>query len=890
MSGEMEHQVMMHGISAGEGWITWNPSMLMRTAFLFYPIIAASFTCHAQVAVIWEMDTGGPGTQVARSVSQNSDDGFIIAGYTQSDFAIATRSGHVARIDANGNLLWEHTLGGSNHDQFERAAQTPDGGFLLVGYSRSLDGDVLGNQGGQDVWVVKLDGSGEIQWQRSLGGSSHDYGSAFVQMDGGGFLIIGSSESINGDVTAPLGGRDIWLVQLSDEGEVVANRSYGGTLSDTGVDIARTSDGGHVILGGTQSSNGDVTCAGSGYRLWIAKLGVAGDVQWNKCFTGSTGVGITPSEIHQTTDGGYVVAGTAHFNDTSNDYWVLKLDAAGETQWERNMGSNVDDYGNSIKQTPDGGYIVAGEYWDPETDGNYGIFKLDADGETEWSAFLGGDYHDAAYSITLTSDGNYVVAGEGDPAYDDGTPDDGYGNFWVVKFTTSFNAITGRLFIDFNGNGVQDAGEPSLSNHGIHEAGTGRFTLTNAQGDYSLLVLEPGAFSTSPSAVQHYLANPASHTSQFAGLNEEEGDNDFAFQPVAAVNDLKVTLTPMSPFRPGFNAYYNVHYKNVGTMASTGTLVFKADQMLAYMDGSTTPTMLNADSIVWDLPTLAPYEEGDILITLEVDVDAVLGSEIISMARVDAASGDAVPENNISTWPVTVTGAYDPNDIQVDKETVLISDVPSSPYLEYLIRFQNTGNDTAFTVIVKNPISALVDPATFEFLGSSHPTVATFNANELALWFQFDNILLPDSNVNEALSHGFVRYRMRTRNDLSLGDLITGHAEIFFDFNAPVITNTASTEVVLFASVAEAKMDAGLVLFPNPTSGDITLAYELISAALVQMEMYSLTGQLIGTMVSTLQPAGQHRVELSTELLAPGVHYLRMTINGQVMTRKVVKM
>jgi hypothetical protein len=147
---------------------------------------------------------------------------------------------------------------------------------------------------------------------------------------------------------------------------------------------------------------------------------------------------------------------------------------------------------------------------------------------------------------------------------------------------------------------------------------------------------------------------------------------------------------------------------------------------------------------------------------------------------------------------VYTTGSFDPNDILVNEDTLTTTQLSNAPWLEYIIRFQNTGNDTAFTVKILNPIDTnKLNLSTFEFVNASHPVNLNWINYQRNMEFKFENILLPDSNSNEPLSHGFVRYRIQPKTNLSAGDSITNFAAIYFDFNEPVITNTAKTIIVL---------------------------------------------------------------------------------------------
>ena len=261
-----------------------------------------------------------------------------------------------------------------------------------------------------------------------------------------------------------------------------------------------------------------------------------------------------------------------------------------------------------------------------------------------------------------------------------------------------------------------------------------------------------------------------------------EKTEDFAFQPTGTVNDLHVSVTAINAFRPGFRGKYSIHYKNFGTTTLTPSFIFHPDTAAAFDSSSVIPDIISPDSVAWNLQSLSPFEEGTILVWVNISSALVFGDTISSFASVEPDSGDSFPSDNIDTLYTRITGSFDPNDILVDRVNIFTTEL-STIYLEYTIRFQNTGNDTAFTVKINNPVSDKVDPASFVFLESSHPVNVNYISQDNTFRFQFDNLLLPDSNINEAGSHGFLKYRIKPEATLLAGELITSKAYIYFDFN-----------------------------------------------------------------------------------------------------------
>ena len=352
-------------------------------------------------------------------------------------------------------IQWRQSLGGSDKDQAYSIQQTSDGGYIIAGWSSSTDDDVTGNHGNSDYWIVKLAKSGQMEWQSSFGGSRGDVATSITQTSDGGYVVAGLSFSTDGDVTGNHGGSDSWIVRLTSAGVMEWQKSLGGSRDERANSIQQTSDGGYIVAGVSNSNDGDVTPRNGTSILndyWIVKLTTAGSIAWQKSLGGSGRDEAT--SIQQTSDGGYIVAGWSRSNDgdvtshngasDSTDFWIVKLANVGAIQWQKSLGGSSHEYAYSIKQTADNGYIVAG--WSSsengDVTGNHGgndswIVKLTMTGEMEWQQSFGGSGGDGAASIQQTSDGGYVVAGGSESTDGDVTGNHGSGDVWVVKVASA---------------------------------------------------------------------------------------------------------------------------------------------------------------------------------------------------------------------------------------------------------------------------------------------------------------------------------------------------------------------------------------------------------------------------------------------------------------------
>ena len=312
-------------------------------------------------------------------------------------------------------IEWQKSLGGSEDDYVRLIEQTADEGYIIVGMSTSTDGDVTGNNGFWDYWVVKLDASGSITWEKSLGGSTFDHGHSIQQTADGGYIVVGDSKSNDGNVTVNNDFNKIWIIKLDASGNIMWQSSFGGWSDDHGYSVQQTANGGFIIAGDSESNEDDVSGNNGGRDCWIVRLDATGNIIWKKSLGGS-GYDYATS-IQQMTDAGYIVAGNSESlngdvtgNNGAIDYWIVKLDATGNTMWQKSLGGSGDDSAISIQQTTEGGYVVAGNSDSNNGDitGNNGEFKMiDAQGREVLTGKMNGIEH--TINISNLTKGVYSV-------------------------------------------------------------------------------------------------------------------------------------------------------------------------------------------------------------------------------------------------------------------------------------------------------------------------------------------------------------------------------------------------------------------------------------------------------------------------------------------------
>ncbi len=388
--------------------------------------------------VAWTANFGGTGDDSARSLIQTNDGGYAVLGMTNStdgdltSKALPVNDYWLVKLNADGSLDWQKTYGGSQDDQGQQVIQTSDGGYAITGYAMSDDGDGSNNEGFHDNWILRLDVSGNILWEKSFGFSGHDHSYDLVETADGGFFFSGFLDvtSSNGEgstdkssLTAH-GVGEFWGTKIDGDGNLEWRKFFGGTNNDRSFGVVNAHDGGYVLTGSSESDDFDVTEPKGSYDFWAVKVDKNGNFVWESSFGGS---GIDQAQdILATTDGGYVIVGNTFSSDTQvtknqgqSDVWLIKIDANGQLVWQKSFGGSGFDAAHSVRPTADGGFLVCGnsKSFDGDVAENFGendiwIFKTDASGTMQWEESFGGLSLDFGYDAIETTEGNIVLIGE----------------------------------------------------------------------------------------------------------------------------------------------------------------------------------------------------------------------------------------------------------------------------------------------------------------------------------------------------------------------------------------------------------------------------------------------------------------------------------------------
>ena len=375
---------------------------------------------------VWSQTYGGTSYDQAESLVETSDGGYAIAGFTHC-FGAGEADFWLVKVDSEGNMEWNKTYGGPDYEWARSLIETSDGGYALAGYTRSF------GAGEYDFWLVKTDAYGNMEWNKTYGGPEHELFTSLVVTSDGGYALAGSTAAATPWAS--------WLVKTDAYGNMEWNKTYGGTELDSVYSLVEASDGGYALAG----TKFYLDAGESATDLWLLKTDAFGNMEWNQTYE------VVPSLVDRafskalgslvaTSDGGYAITGVSSVFG-SEDFWLVKTDAAGSMEWNQTYGGPDLDWPTSLITTSDGGYTLAGTTNSSGAgDRDFWLIKTDSSGNMEWKKTYGGTEDDMAYSLIATSNGGYVLAGF-TRSFGAGEAD-----FWLVKTEGCVNTYEYDLY------------------------------------------------------------------------------------------------------------------------------------------------------------------------------------------------------------------------------------------------------------------------------------------------------------------------------------------------------------------------------------------------------------------------------------------------------------
>jgi hypothetical protein len=443
-----------------------TPTLQTMTSNLLFIFFSLTYVlCRAQQPTIeWQKTYGGSFYDKAVSVIETHDGGYFIGGHSQSDnFDLSNHygffDGWVIKLNHQGELQWKKSIGGRGEDYINSVIETGNHEYICVGYTNSVDFDITENYGHNDFWIIKFAEDGTIIWKKNIGGGSNEYGFSICKADNDSYIVAGYSESNDSHITGNHGLFDALLLKIDGSGNTLWQKSYGGTKNDHAHAIIKTHDGGTVFVGYSSSEDLSGLANKGGLDFWVVKLNMNGDIQWQNTFGGT--LDEYAKSVIQCSDGSFVVAGETYSHDfdaienhenfdnpNNRDYLVVKIDSLGQKIWSRCYGGVKNEYARSVLQMVDSEYLVVGESYSANGEGdpvgNHGsadfwVLKLNPiNGDMRWHKTYGGSGHDEPNCMVSTYDNGYLIIGNtASPSDGDVSGWHGDDDFWILKLKNS---------------------------------------------------------------------------------------------------------------------------------------------------------------------------------------------------------------------------------------------------------------------------------------------------------------------------------------------------------------------------------------------------------------------------------------------------------------------
>lgn len=777
----------------------------------------------------------------------------------------------LGKVDYNGNLLWLNPFRGSGMVTIQELALSTSGISYILGYfdqNITLGGQTIIGQGNDNFFLARISPAGTIDWvqqiESSYWQSTHlaidPYGNAYVNRKFLDSILVGSLTYYTSNPN--------FFHLLTVKYDSIGNILW-----------VRNDPPPFVFVS-------DIDCDGAG------NLYIVGDPGSN-CLWDTTTIS----------------------NPTGEAVTLIKVDPNGNFLWaEMGGGGGSTDEIFSLHVEPNGdahvvarlsGSAIFGNFIPPSypqgpTSGLMTLVKYDSSGILKWGAFAAAFQRqsgpDDAFPTGLGVDsrGNIYIAGTTTTSCDfQGIQLNLSSTSWqmfITKIVESQNLITGTVFRDLSNDGMIDTIDPGFPGIVIEGLPGPRYYLSDPINGGYVAQVDTGSYSFDIPNIPpyHSLTTTAPHTATFNNSGNTDSLNHFGLFPTPGISDLRIEVTAMAPARPGGLVNYQVACKNIGTDTISGTVYFRSDTRFQYLFN---PSNLIGDTIFWAFSNLTPQESRIFQVPLQlVTLPTVnLGDTLCSNGWVEPMAGDVEPVNNRDTTYQIVIGSFDPNDKSANPiGDISPANIAMGTWIEYLIRFQNTGNDTAFSVIIRDTLDPNLNVSSFEMLDASHNYQISLNGVGNLEW-RFQNILLPDSNVNELRSHGFIKYRIRPKTSLTIGETIENDANIYFDFNPPITTNT-TLHTVLMPTFTEPLLTGPadhVTIFPNPTKGNIQIRLNLSNATVSNVEIFDLQGHMVNH-TSLNVGIGMTEYGIGLGMLQKGGYLFRITIGEEVFTKKII--
>lgn len=726
---------------------------------------------------------------LSMEMSQGGD--LILAGAERVAAGGNSRS-FVAKYDTSGNLLWRTPQNYVGYLTPYSLVENPDGSLAICGISDSIP-----TYGEIRIW--KLDGAGTNLWQKIYVSNLAGYGlyNSHLNSDrnGGYYLSFTQIGSINPFISA--------VARLDSVGDTLWSQDFADRIfREIAVDTA-----GNIHYAGENVSNSNGMAYGiplAGGSVWTDTM----DLAVRKGMAGDNG------EVYWT---GF---------SSANQGRVIRYSGNGNRDWDYSIATVTGGSGMQLGKLPGGDIVVSGInslivggsglFWNSATVADFHRFDAGTGalkGVENISLFNG-----APGSVSIVNSSG-AVSPSGSIYFVINTQNS-TSRMALLKIcsdSTCGGNVGGEIYFDQNGNCQRDAGENPRQYALVQATPGSNYAFTDATGGY-LMDLNPGSYSVNHTYPTYW--QNSCFTGGYAistGSGQVHDTLDFPYDPVGTVRDLNVDVSCGFP-RVGANIPLYINFGNQGTAAENGTICLELDSAYQFVSATPIPDSIAGNTICWDYTGLAVFENRTISLTITTNSSATAGHPVTNCVSISPASGDETPFNNSSCCTDTLRGSYDPNDKNCFPAPGVYSGNTDSVF-HYTIRFQNTGNDTAFSVTIRDTLDAGFDIGTFRMGTASHAFELTFDPPRTLVW-TFPNIILPDSGTNEPASKGQLSFSIQ--GDLPTAGQFENNASIYFDLNPPIKTNTVRHSF-LVSAWEETKPVEELLVFPQPATNSVTV-------------------------------------------------------------------
>ena len=440
--------------------------------------------------------------------------------------------------------------------------------------------------------------------------------------------------------------------------------------------------------------------------------------------------------------------------------------------------------------------------------------------------------------------------------------------------------LTGKVFNDLNGNGTLDLNEPGIANHVVNILPGNYYVSSNANGDYAFFFTDSTqTFNITGAGINYWAQTNSPAVISCNPSSQSCSSLNLGYQAIPGIHEVVINC-PSWTVRPGILEPYFINYQNNGTVIESDTITFVMDTLLSFVNSNPTPISVNGQTIQWVYSNLNPAQTACINLNLMPSLNAVMGDIVHSTLSI-APLNDTIPSNNIVYLNQLVTNSFDPNDKLAEPSGM----IEAGTKINYTIHFQNTGNAEAYNVSITDTLDQNLDLLSFHLLGASHPCNFTMEGQGTAT-FTFYNIMLPDSGTDLIGSNGYVSYSVKTKNNLSPLTVINNKAAIYFDFNAPIITNTTADTIQMPVITGEKyHINAYFInAKPNPTNDNVVFAFSSDVSETAQLTIATLDGKMV---FSKSNVSSKDIINLSE--LCAGVYFCNIASKNYSGNIKIIK-